>query len=121
MSKILTCVLSGMMMLAASGVYADEKANNLDGAAGKEVKLSLEANPTTGYSWMLESLPSELILVSSAYQQSKDCKEGMVGCGGEQTFYFIGKKSGKGTLTLIYGQPFDKSTWKEHKVSVEIK
>ncbi|MDX6916137.1 protease inhibitor I42 family protein [Pectobacterium carotovorum] len=121
MNKILTCALSGVVMLVSAGVHAAENAKNLDGTAGKEVRLSLEANPTTGYSWMLESLPSELIFVSSRYQQSKECKEGMVGCGGEQTFYFIGKASGKGTLKLIYGQPFDKSTWEEHKVNVEIK
>lgn len=121
MSKVLTCILSGMMMFATAGIHAAEKANNLDGTVGKEATLSLEANPTTGYRWMLDSLPSELILVSSDYQPSKDCKNGMVGCGGEQTFYFIGKAAGKGTLKLIYGQPFDKSTWKEHKVSVDIK
>ncbi|WP_419720955.1 protease inhibitor I42 family protein [Pectobacterium carotovorum] len=45
----------------------------------------------------------------------------MVGCGGKQTFYFIGKESGKGTLKLIYGQPFGKSTWKAHKVNADIK
>nr|WP_224555346.1 protease inhibitor I42 family protein [Pectobacterium versatile] len=44
----------------------------------------------------------------------------MVGCGGEQTFYFIGTGSGKGTLKLIYGQPFNKSTWEEHEFNVDI-
>lgn len=121
MSKMLIRVLSGIIMFGAVGTHAAEKPDSLDGTTGKEITLSLEANPTTGYSWMLENLPNELIFVSSRYQQSKDCKEGMVGCGGEQTFYFIGKASGKGTLKLIYGQPFDKSTWKSHKFDVEIK
>ncbi len=114
-------LISCMMMAVSASTVASEKVNDIKGEQGKEVSLSMESNPTTGYGWMIKSLPKELFLVSKIYEQSKDCGEKVVGCSGTETFNFIANKSGKGELKLIYGKSFDRDSWKETTVKVDIK
>ncbi|MCS3403259.1 protease inhibitor I42 family protein [Pantoea sp. B566] len=113
-------VMASMMMVMAVSSVASEKVTEIEGKQGKEVSFSVESNPTTGYSWMIKRLPEQLMLVSSSYEQSADCKKGAVGCSGKETFTFIAQKPGKGELNLIHGQAFDKSSWKETIVKVNI-
>ncbi|HGG2997403.1 TPA: protease inhibitor I42 family protein, partial [Salmonella enterica subsp. enterica serovar Aberdeen] len=119
--KTYKILIAGLMMAASASVLASDKGIHLDGVQGKEVKLALDSSPTTGYSWMIKTLPKELIFVSSSYEQSEECKNGAVGCSGKEIFTFIAQKSGSDELKLIHGQPFDKSTWKENTVAVKIK
>ncbi|HBZ7326268.1 protease inhibitor I42 family protein [Klebsiella michiganensis] len=114
-------ILTGLLMIASTSVLASNKAPHLEGKSGNEIHFSVESKLTTGYSWMIKSMPDSLIFVSSDYKQSEDCKDGAVGCSGKQTFTFIAQKTGKGELTLINGQPFDKTTWKEKVMTVNIK
>lgn len=114
-------LIAGIIMAVSASAMASEKVKNIKGVQGKKVSFSVESNPTTGYGWMIKSLPDELIFVSSSYEQSKDCGEGAVGCSGKETFNFIAQKTGKGELKLIYGQSFDKASWKESIVNVDIK
>lgn len=113
-------IACAMMAISASAVASDT-AQYIKGEQGKEISFSVESNPTTGYGWMIKSLPAELIFVSNSYEQSKDCGEGAVGCSGKETFNFIAQKSGTGELKLIYGQSFDKGSWKETTVKIDIK
>lgn len=120
MKKIMVVIIAAVMTVAVNAC-AKSDITTLQGEVGKYVKLSLDANPTTGYSWMIKSLPAGLIFVSDVYQQSQECKKGMVGCGGEDVFHFIAEKPGESTLTLIYGQPFSQSGWKEKTIRVVIR
>lgn len=114
-------IFTGLLLIASTSVLASNKAAHLEGRSGDEIHFSVESKPTTGYRWMIKGIPESLIFVSSDYKQSEDCKDGAVGCSGKQTFTFIAQKTGKGELTLINGQPFDKSTWKEKVMIVNIK
>lgn len=114
-------LIAGIMMAASASVVASEKVKDIKGVQGKEVSFSVESNPTTGYGWMIKNLPDELIFISSSYEQSKSCGEGAVGCSGKETFNFIAHKPGKGELKLIYGKSFDKASWKESTINVDIK
>ncbi|HBM3161054.1 MULTISPECIES: protease inhibitor I42 family protein [Enterobacteriaceae] len=120
MNKV-KAVVFGVMMSAAITANAANQTTTVTGEVGKDVKLSLESNPTTGYGWMIKDLPDGLIFVSGGYEQSKDCPKGAVGCGGEEVLHFIGEKKGESTLKLIYGRSFDKSSWQEKEVKVVIK
>lgn len=117
MIKALT-IIGGILLSCVAS--ADSEMPPLTAQAGKTVKLSLNANPTTGYSWMIDSLPQNLIFVSNEYHQSADCPKDAVGCHGEEVFYFIARNPGESTLKLIYGRPFDKSDWQEKAVKVVI-
>lgn len=119
--KVSKMMITGVMMAATFSVLASDRVTDIRGTQGNEVNFSVENNPTTGYSWMIKSLPSELIFVSSSYEQSKECENGAVGCSGKVTFNFIAQKSGKSELKLIHGQSFDKESWEEMTVKVNIK
>ena len=114
-------IIFGVMLSATVSASASGNITTITGEAGKNIKLSLESNPTTGYSWMIKNLPDGLIFVVGEYQQSKDCPRGAVGCGGEQVLHFIGEKRGESRLKLIYGQPFNPPSWQEKEVKVVIK
>lgn len=119
--KVKKMLIAGVIMAISFSAMASEKVKNIRGVQGKVVSFSVESNPTTGYGWMIKSLPDELIFISSSYEKSSDCREGAVGCSGKETFNFIAHKSGKGVLKLIYGQSFDKASWKESIINVDIK
>lgn len=108
-------------MSAAISASAANEISTVTGEVGKDVKLFLASNPTTGYGWMIKDLPDGLIFVSVGYEESKDCPKDAVGCGGEEMLHFIGEKKGVSTLKLIYGQSFNKSSWQEKEVKVVIK
>lgn len=110
---------SALCCLTLSAVAAPHP-SSLQGVTGKPVALTLDANPTTGYQWMVSRLPQGLLLIPGDYTQSSDCKPGMVGCGGQQTFYLLAEKPGISTLKLIYGRTFDKTSWQEKSIRVEI-
>ena len=71
MNKV-KAVVFGVMMSAAITANAANETTTVTGEVGKDVKLSLESNPTTGYGWMIKDLPDGLIFVSGGYEQSKD-------------------------------------------------
>ncbi len=110
---------SALSCFALSAVAAPFP-SSLQGVAGTPVTLTLDARPTTGYQWMVSELPQGLLLIPGGYQQSAECKPKMVGCGGEQTFYLLAEKPGISTLKLIYGRTFDKTSWQEKSIRVEI-
>lgn len=120
MSNVKTVFFS-VIISAGISTHASGNMTTVTADVGKDVKLSLESNPTTGYSWMIKNLPDGLIFVSGGYQQSKDCPKKAVGCGGEEVLHFIGEKVGESTLKLIYGQPFNKSGWQEKEIKIVIK
>lgn len=74
---------------------------------GQLFTLTLPANPSTGYTWILRILPSQVSFVSSDYRQSDECKSGMTGCDGAQVFTFRAEKAGHGVIELIYSRPWE--------------
>ena len=110
---------SALSFFALSAV-AGQVPSSLKGVTGTPVPLVLDANPSTGYQWMVSGLPRGLLLIPGDYAQSSDCKPGVVGCGGQQTFYLLAEKPLSSTLKLIYGRSFDKSSWQEKNVRVDI-
>jgi inhibitor of cysteine peptidase len=59
-------------------------------------------------------------LISSGYAIDKDCKKGMTGCGGEQTFKLKATHLGNGELVLHYLRPWEKSVVETKVISVRV-
>lgn len=110
---------SALSCLALSAVAAPLP-TGLQGVTGEPVALTLDANPTTGYQWMVSGLPRGLLLIPGDHAWSSDCKPGMTGCGGQQTFYLLADKPLSATLKLVYGRTFDKTSWQEKSIRVDI-
>jgi inhibitor of cysteine peptidase len=105
----IACVLliSLFPILAMSGCMPAGKtftaANNGDSInlkLNETIKIKLESNPTTGYSWNLSGKTNTAIisLLSSDYKTSSSDKE-VVGAGGYETIAF--KAIAKGTTIII--------------------
>lgn len=73
---------------------------------GSNFQIKLPSNPTTGFGWMVKSIPANVILTGMNYNQSANCN-GALGCGGEETLFFKAIEKGKGDIVLKYGQPFN--------------
>ncbi|GAN67476.1 protease inhibitor I42 family protein [Acetobacter orleanensis] len=82
-----------------------------DGAITSKVNdtfnFELKSNPSTGYGWMIKKIPDNVVLFSMSYIPSKDCENGMAGCGGVERFYFKSIKAGSGKIELKYGRAFE--------------
>jgi len=96
----------------------DDNGTRIELKAGQELVVTLESNPTTGYSWDVDEL-SEAVLKSTGEPEFKSSSN-RVGAGGTQTMRFEAIEAGEGTLTLIYHRPWEKDVDPIHTFSVQI-
>ena len=88
-----------------AGTAAAPAAGQKSQAAGL-YSVSLDANPSTGFSWRCEvANPAVADLSDSEYVQDP-APEGMVGVGGKETFFFTCKQPGSTGLTFTYRRPW---------------
>jgi inhibitor of cysteine peptidase len=76
--------------------------------SGDVVTITLESNPTTGYSWQVMEI-DHAILVQDGDPEYKQASgsEGLVGAGGTETFHFRAIGSGTTTLNMGYMRPWE--------------
>jgi predicted secreted protein len=84
----------------------------------QQMQLSLEANPTTGYSWTLQQDP-EIFQVNDEFQENST-EDDRVGVGGQDVFTLIPEKSGKTELTFTYARPWKDPENTETKITYEV-
>ena len=73
---------------------------------GGEITITLEGNPSTGYTWEANNLePTMFESVGDPVFNSSN--PGLVGSGGTLTLTFRALKAGTSTLTLIYHRPWE--------------
>ena len=79
----------------------------INARAGENFIITLESNPTTGYSWQLAKPLDEKIvqLVGSEYVPSKT---DLVGAGGMEKWTFLAVKKGTTRVSLKYVRPWEK-------------
>jgi len=70
---------------------------------GKTFTISLESNPTTGYSWQAEFNTEFLELVNKEYVSEST----LIGAGGTETFKFLALKQGQVEITMIYKRSWE--------------
>ena len=85
-------------------------------------EVSLNSNPTTGYSWKWINENSELVEKVSADYIPTEVEQAIIGSGGTEIWKFKGIKIGIDTLTLEYCRPWEtNSTVETKKIIVKIK
>ena len=77
-------------------------------AVGSAVTVSLDSNPTTGFSWQLAAIGDESVLqkVSQEFKQADGGQEETLGAGGQEVWTFKAVGAGTSELTLEYGRPW---------------
>jgi inhibitor of cysteine peptidase len=74
---------------------------------GKEFKITLQYNATTGYQWVLAKPPDEK-LVKLLRTEYKRLDTKLVGAGGDMVWTFQALAEGKTKLELNYVRPWEK-------------
>ncbi|MBE0480640.1 MAG: protease inhibitor I42 family protein [Dehalococcoidia bacterium] len=72
---------------------------------GKELSVTLVANPSTGYSWELAGNSDESVeFVDTKHQPAQS---GLIGAEGEDTWTFKALKKGESKIVLEYERPWE--------------
>lgn len=74
--------------------------------AGEEFLITLDANPSTGYSWEADFDENYLMLRSKEFVSDKVSPE-MAGAGGKEVFTFAPLKAGETAITMNYGRSWE--------------
>ena len=100
---------------------AEDNGNQVELSAGQVLEVTLESNPTTGYSWEVTEVDEAVLtqVGESEFQEAPKEGEEMVGVGGTETFRFS-SAAGKTTLTLVYHRPWEKDVDPLETFSVDV-
>jgi inhibitor of cysteine peptidase len=78
----------------------------IEATVGQPIEIRLQANPTTGYLWLLQPFPKFLELSDFSYDKTG---KPMPGSGGTQTVNFIAKSLGTGEVKFDYRRIWEKA------------
>lgn len=122
MKKTLFCFISAILLLAgcaassSSAVYTDpDKTIRVN--VGQEFTISLEANPTTGYTWDALSPASWLQMVEKSYKADEPV---LVGSGGVENFRFKALGQGKTVVNFVYKRSWETTSLEQKSFTVEV-
>jgi inhibitor of cysteine peptidase len=102
---------------SSTSLDAADSSSEVSLEVGDQLEVSLEANPTTGYSWELAPLPEGLQLVSSEFEEPGGS---LVGAPGMLQFVFDAVGPGSGILRFEYVRVFDDPVVAEQTVEYVI-
>jgi inhibitor of cysteine peptidase len=130
MKKLLSIIgLLGIILVSclAAGcgaevkAYSDpDKAIEINAGTEFDIVISLESNPSTGYSWVAVYDQDELVLVDKIFT-SHQGDEKLVGAGGTETFRFKAQKTGQATITMSYQRPWEATALETKVFNVVVK
>ena len=85
----------------------DNNGHEMQLKKGQTLVVTLEANPTTGYSWEVVEPFDEQVLRQVGEAEFKQ-ESNALGAGGVQILRFEAVNAGKTTLKLVYHRPWEK-------------
>jgi predicted secreted protein len=103
---VLILVVVGLVA-AAGGVYgyvSQQQPDVIRLQVGQVWEVTLESNPSTGYSWIAEVDGALVEFVGSEFQ---DGASGMFGAPGKEKLTFLALSSGTARLILKYQRPWE--------------
>ena len=100
---------------------AEDNGDRVQLVSGQVLEVTLESNPTTGYSWEVSEVDGTVLSQVGEVEFREDAKESedMVGVGGTETFRFS-SATGETTLTLVYHRPWEKDVDPLETFTVEV-
>jgi len=86
--------------------------------SGQKLSITLEGNPTTGYTWEVESPETGPLeqLGEPEFEPSSDA----LGAGGKITLHFQATSSGEMLLRLVYHRPWEQGVPPEKTFEVKV-
>ena len=116
------------MLPYISGSVADLKLDaSADGSTqqikvGQVLSISLESNPSTGYSWSaISSDPAVMMQMGEPQMQEPTTSSTpVVGASGTATLYFQAVKAGTATITLNYQRSWEQGVTPEKTITITV-
>lgn len=105
-----TFLICGILLslTACTGPLKINEADNgktINLPTGKTMELTLEGNPTTGYSWLVTSVDENILSVNGEPDYKSDSD--LTGSGGTFVFSFTAANPGTTQLELGYLRPWE--------------
>lgn len=85
---------------------------------GDTLIITLEENPTTGYSWNLSASPG-LSLVNESYEENTD-EDKLIGAGGTHQWQFEVEEEEEQNISAVYKRPWEDITGNETQFNLTI-
>lgn len=85
---------------------AADNGSQVEVKVGEQIVITLDGNPSTGYTWEAKDLDATMIeqVGDPVFSSSNP---GLVGAGGTLTLTFKALKAGAASLTLVYHRPWE--------------
>jgi len=90
----------------------------MEAKANVAFSISLDSNPTTGYSWQAAFDDSFLKLVDHSFDPDPS---GAIGAGGKERFTFLPIRAGETTIRMSYRRPWESGSADERSFAVLIR
>ncbi len=104
----------------APEVILDVQANGsrVELAKGQALTISLEGNPSTGYSW--EVAESDQVVVRQVGEPEFAAQSNLLGAAEMETLHFEAVGAGQTTLKLVYHRPWEKDVEPLQTFAIEV-
>ena len=125
LATLLTLILALTLATGCSPQQQEVKATIDDAGREKQLQkgqtlvITLEGNPTTGYSWEVAEPLNEQVLRQVGEPEFK-AESQALGAGGIQVLRFEAVNAGKTTLKLIYHRPWEEGVDPLETYSIEV-
>jgi inhibitor of cysteine peptidase len=100
-------------------VTIDDAGREMQLRKGQTLVVTLEGNPTTGYSWEVAEPLDEQVLRQVGEAEFKT-ESDLVGAGGVQILRFEAVNAGQTTLKLVYHRPWEKDVEPLETYSIQV-
>ena len=111
--SLFALLMAALMLTACNGktikISADDNGSSLSMKPGETLLISIDGNPTTGYTWEVDSVDENILQLLGEPDYSTDfrLRPGMTGVGGTYKFTFTAMSEGTTTLKLKYWRTFE--------------
>ncbi len=95
----------------------DDSSETIEVETGEKFAISLQSNPTTGYSWQPEFDSEFVELIERKFVPPSS---ELLGAGGVETFVFLARRAGQVEIKLRYERPWEKQPIEEQSRTVNI-
>ena len=120
----LSSALHDIIYKAGEGYIVDGKrlvADDLIRAElGQTFSISLESNPTTGYTWTVDFDQRFLIGGTELKSTINPMRPALIGAGGRQIFSFTPIKEGQTIISAVYRRPWEETAAEERMLLIII-
>jgi inhibitor of cysteine peptidase len=100
--------LAGQMGAAGVTVITEQTRGEVSLKLGAVLEVRLEANHTTGYSWVATPVANPVLMRQGFVRYEEPASGGKAGVGGVEVWRFKAVKAGKQGLQFEYRRPWEK-------------